>query len=667
MAEDLERLKRKRTVLRSLTTRLLNRVEREIEDNEPGVDVLEDVLDQLANKRLLLEEVDKQIELATRDLDELETEIMNAQEYIERIIEAKGGLERKLRETRHAKPQGRNDMEKTRTAVVKLPRLTLDKYYGDVSAWQGFWSQFEAAVHKNESLELVDKFNYLKSYVGGTAANAISGLSLSASNYESAIKILMDRFGRKDLVVSAHMNKLLSLTPVRSSSDITSLRRLYDECEVHISSLRALGVISSQYGSLLCPILLKVIPFDITLEFSRRREVDNEWDASELLDLLRREVEGRERANILGKQERVNQVPNMNLTSSWKQKRKSEYEGQYVRKDQHTSAALSTVINQCFFCKGTNHKSEDCTAISIADKKEELRKQGRCFKCLKQKHIARHCKANILCTNCGGRHNKAVCNRAIDKIQKEPSQRNDGSLITAVSQFGESRGTVLLQTVNANIGYSNGYMVVQCLMDGGSQRSFIREEISKRLKLPVVGEETLNIYTFGIDTAVKTTMRRVKLSLKNACHPERSIDIEALETSTISGAVVQIPEAPLIETLKTRGLCLANRTFKEDSNNISILIGADYYWRIATGKTERLNSNLMALDTILGWTVHGPTSTSSLSLRTESIQMAKVISKEFIEEEALAERLKSFGELDAIEIADVGSSTVKEEANSMFE
>lgn len=61
----------------------------------------------------------------------------------------------------------------------------------------------------------------------------------------------------------------------------------------------------------------------------------------------------------------------------------------------------------------------------------------------------------------------------------------------------------------------------------------------------------------------------------------------------------------------------------------------------------------MALDTILGWTVHGPTSTSSLSLRTESIQMAKVIAKKFIEE-ASAERLKSFEELDAKGLVDNG-------------
>lgn len=58
------------------------------------------------------------------------------------------------------------------------------------------------------------------------------------------------------------MSKLLNLTPVKKSSDVHALRQLYDECEIQIRSLESLGVVSESYGSLLCPILLKMIPDD---------------------------------------------------------------------------------------------------------------------------------------------------------------------------------------------------------------------------------------------------------------------------------------------------------------------------------------------------------------------------------------------------------------------
>lgn len=67
--------------------------------------------------------------------------------------------------------------------------------------------------------------------------------------------MLKERFRRKDLIVSAHMSKLLALTPVKRSSDIVAVRRLYDEFEDQIRGLEAMGVVSDTYGGLLCPIL----------------------------------------------------------------------------------------------------------------------------------------------------------------------------------------------------------------------------------------------------------------------------------------------------------------------------------------------------------------------------------------------------------------------------
>ena len=80
---------------------------------------------------------------------------------------------------------------------VKLPKLELKKFDGDVSKWHPFWDTFQSSIHNNPSLAEIGKFNYLNSLLLGTASDAISGLSLTAANYEEAITILKRRFGNK--------------------------------------------------------------------------------------------------------------------------------------------------------------------------------------------------------------------------------------------------------------------------------------------------------------------------------------------------------------------------------------------------------------------------------------------------------------------------------------
>lgn len=77
---------------------------------------------------------------------------------------------------------------------AKLPKLSLKKFSGNPTDWQSFYDSYKAAVHNNDSLSKVDKFNYLKSLVEGPAATAIAGFSLTEENYEAAHKLLKQRF-----------------------------------------------------------------------------------------------------------------------------------------------------------------------------------------------------------------------------------------------------------------------------------------------------------------------------------------------------------------------------------------------------------------------------------------------------------------------------------------
>ena len=121
-------------------------------------------------------------------------------------------------------------LTRTSTALatrVKLPKLALKKFKGDVTKWHTFWDSFESSIHLNPELADVDKFNYLSSLVEGVVAEAISGLKLTTANYEEGIAILKERFGNKQNIITKHMEILLNIDTVTSQYNLKGLRHLY--------------------------------------------------------------------------------------------------------------------------------------------------------------------------------------------------------------------------------------------------------------------------------------------------------------------------------------------------------------------------------------------------------------------------------------------------------
>ena len=148
--------------------------------------------------------------------------------------------------------------------------------------WTAFWDSFTSAVHTNDQLSEIDKFNYLRSLLEGNAYEAVAGLALSEANYGEAVEILKKRFGNRQLIISKHMESLLSINAVTSDSD---LRRLYDQSEANIRSLKALGVEPESYGAMLSSVLLSKLPPDRHLIVSHKVSADN-LDMDSLLKLL---------------------------------------------------------------------------------------------------------------------------------------------------------------------------------------------------------------------------------------------------------------------------------------------------------------------------------------------------------------------------------------------
>ena len=84
----------------------------------------------------------------------------------------------------------------TSQSTTCLPKLTLPTFSGNPLMWQTFWDSFSAAVHSNNLLTGVYKFNYRRAQVTDEAAKSIAGFPLTNDNYEHLIALLKERFGQ---------------------------------------------------------------------------------------------------------------------------------------------------------------------------------------------------------------------------------------------------------------------------------------------------------------------------------------------------------------------------------------------------------------------------------------------------------------------------------------
>jgi len=220
-------------------------------------------------------------------------------------------------------------------------------------------------------LATIDKFNYLNSLLEKTASEAIAGLAITNANYEEAITILKTRFGNKQMIVNKHTDDLINMAPVYSNHDLRGMRQFYDLVEVHVRGLKALGVPSESYDSLLSSVLMNKVPQEVRLIISREVK-GGDWELDPLLAVMHQELEAREGAA----QENHNPQPDPPFRRN----------KQHWRGPPSVSSLFSKSDSKptCTNCKQP-HSCNSCETVSNAQaRRDVLKKTGRCYVCLRR-------------------------------------------------------------------------------------------------------------------------------------------------------------------------------------------------------------------------------------------------------------------------------------------
>ena len=124
---------------------------------------------------------------------------------------------------------------------VRLPKLEVPTFDGNILNWRCFWEQFRVSVHDRSSLSDSEKLVYLQhSLKDGSAKNVIEGLSRSGDNYSEAVDCLQAHFDRPRLIHQTHVRMIAEALALKDGTG-KELRCLHDTTQQHLRALKAMG------------------------------------------------------------------------------------------------------------------------------------------------------------------------------------------------------------------------------------------------------------------------------------------------------------------------------------------------------------------------------------------------------------------------------------------
>ena len=506
------------------------------------------------------------------------------------------------------------------------------------------------------------KYSYLKGVLRGSAASAITGVSITNEGYDVAIQILQEKFGNKEAIVEALYAKLQRLPT--ASNKFSDIKYTHDVIEKLLRQLESQGEMVNQQKMLIHQLLSK-FPLEVIVKLEDVKRCDQAWTMQLLRKLLSQYVMIQENAerrvsNIRGgslqgfqgrqiNRSPVNRGP---VRSGNNQTPDQSCDGTFAVDVQRK--AKGTPRNPCLFCQG-QHFNDECEQYKLlADRKQRLLSLGQCFLCFKTGHTFRECPLiqRSVCYYCGkrGHHNQAICPEKFgDKHEKErvekvlvtsevserspdntkhvqlgdntklvqsgdntkhvqPNQPVNSTSVNFEQALVTCGERVLLQTATVPIQATKGSetIMVKVLLDSVSHRTFMTDRLAKQLQLKSERKELLSISTFAArgPQVVSTYVVHFNLITKDGS----CLSLHANVINQITGPIKRGPlQSSDMDFLLSIAVDKLADTIPggSESDSIDLLIGSDYFWTIVGLEKLTLPSGLLLVSSKIGYILTG--------------------------------------------------------------
>lgn len=536
---------------------------------------------------------------------------------------------------------------------IKLPPLKLPLFNGNPHLWLEFRDIYLSLIHKNDDMDDICKFHYLKSYLEGEASVVIKSVTVCADNYEIAWSLLCERYNNKRLLVSQHLKCLFNIEPLSRETD-RGMRNLIDSISKNLQALKTLGECTDKWDTLI--IYMATTKLD-NATARRWEEFRNDIKDSPTLNDFFKFL--RNRADVL------------ETVSSTRPDFKNE-KRHVVPKTKSFIASASDAPStsyQCMSCK-QNHRLVECPkfkSLSIDDRYTQVIQWKLCKNCLRPGHHTYQCRS-IGCKICKRKHS-TILHKQTDNQQllrnenanasatsnthlpqatasssPEPAeQQTTAQAQTSITLSTVSCDQVLLSTALLEVTCDGNKHVLRALLDSGSQSSFISEKAQKIINCKTM---EVNRSVSGINNTTLQINKHCDLII-NSMHSNFSIPVKFYVVPTITD---KLPNMKVTTQLNIpTNINLADPQFCHPSE-VDLLLGSDVFWDLIGSNQIKLGRNKPVLtETELGWIVAGPTG-GSRSGPSNSQEMKCNFSQD------IKDQLAKFWELEELPATKVVSS-----------
>ena len=375
-----------------------------------------------------------------------------------------------------------NITDKPSLVKLNLPDLKCDVFDGEVAShlkFHSFLSQFQNVIGLRANLSASCKLTYLKSYLRGYALKLVQHLQISDQNYEVALTLLRNEFLNVNAIISDLFQKLLNLKPKYDTSFLETKIFLNEiRCVLSDLKLYEINLISEPSANkFLSHIVFNRLPNVFQQELVRK--LDDNYPC--LDDIMENYVEVVRTLNI-------------------RQPRDSKGEGVSVSKP--NSSSKSNIINKssvsndvnkpiknCKFCCATGHVMLHCRKYATnLDRKNRCKELNLCELCSSQRHKSDSCSKldfqRLFCSS--NKHISALCSKYMPKVTTN----------FCLNTTADSGRTFILPSIKIQLGNGKNSVMVKCLLDTGSQRSYLSSSVLTRLGSEAQSSSEFKITTF---------------------------------------------------------------------------------------------------------------------------------------------------------------------------
>lgn len=510
------------------------------------------------------------------------------------------------------------DIFQTSNHNVKLPKIEIPKFTGDIKTFKPFIDMFENLIHNNTSLSNIEKFNYLISSLRGPPLTLVQTTPMSSANYAIAFKSLSERYNNKRLIAFAHFQEIDNAIIIKNSKNTQSLRILLDTYTENLAALENMGIPVKEWDFMLYYLFTK----HLDQETISRFEFENPVAFDELPSFKKLVAFVQQRCNTLdaidlsvGKSSNTlspssKNVPN--FSSHSRPKQSSTYFA-------NASKGIKNSTITCSFCKQdhTIYKCSEYHNRTPNDRSLFVKQNKLCTNCLSSQHSIYKCRSKSTCHFCHERHHSSIhVNKDLTKnysssdnlqvssqtTQPLPSTSKSPDISTFSGMMSSAVG-VLLSTaiVEVSDSYSN-FQKVRVILDSGSQTSYITEKCANRLGLSRFSC-SLSIQGLGNMTNM-TSKSGVTCKIKPVGKISPIFTIDAV---VLPKLCANMPVSKLNHThwVHLNNIQLADDSFHKPAP-VDMLLGADIFPHILKeGRVIGHANEPVAINTIFGYILMG--------------------------------------------------------------